>query len=61
VFADDVLPVYDVSDEVATVVDAEPQIWEALMDADLAWLDPARRTTGPVHNGAAPRESRRSQ
>jgi hypothetical protein len=35
VFADDVLPVYDVSDEVATVVDAEPQIWEALMDADL--------------------------
>lgn len=36
VLADDFLPVYDVSDEVATVVDAEPQIvWEALMDADL--------------------------
>jgi hypothetical protein len=31
VLADDFLPVYDVSDEVATVVDAEPQtVWEAL-------------------------------
>src|SRR4030095_3999559 len=30
------LPVYDVSDEVATIVDADPQtVWEALMNADL--------------------------
>jgi len=36
VLADDFLPVYDVSDEVATVVDAEPQVvWEALIDIDL--------------------------
>jgi hypothetical protein len=36
VLADDFLPVYDVSDEVATAVDAEPQtVWEALMHADL--------------------------
>jgi len=42
VFADDFLPVYDVSDEVATVVDAEPQVvWEALMDVDL--LDVGKR------------------
>ena len=35
-FADDFLPVYDVSDEVATVVDADSQtVWEALMDVDL--------------------------
>jgi hypothetical protein len=34
--ADDLLPVYDVSDEVATVVAAEPSaVWRALLDADL--------------------------
>ena len=33
---DEFLPVYDVSDEVATVVAADPQTtWDALMDADL--------------------------
>jgi hypothetical protein len=42
VFADDFLPVYDVSDEVATVVDADPgAVWEALLDADL--LEVGRR------------------
>ena len=42
VLADDFLPVYDVSDEVATVVDAEPEVvWEALTDADL--LEVGRR------------------
>jgi hypothetical protein len=36
VFSDEFLPAYDVSDEVATVVDADRQtVWEALMDADL--------------------------
>ena len=31
-FADEFLPVYDVSDEVATVVAAEPEaVWEALL------------------------------
>jgi hypothetical protein len=36
VFADDFLPVYDVSDEVATVVHADSQtVWVALMDVDL--------------------------
>jgi hypothetical protein len=36
VLADDFLPVYDVSDEIATVVDADPQtVWKALMNADL--------------------------
>jgi hypothetical protein len=36
VFADDFLPVYDVSDEVATVVHADSQtVWEALIDVDL--------------------------
>ncbi len=34
--ADEFLPVYDVSDEVATVVEADAQTtWDALMDADL--------------------------
>ena len=33
---DEFLPVYDVSDEVATVVEADAQTaWDALMDADL--------------------------
>jgi hypothetical protein len=42
VLADDFLPVYDVSDEVATVVDAETQlVWEALIDVDL--LEVGRR------------------
>jgi hypothetical protein len=36
VLAEDFLPSYDVSDEVATVVDADPQsVWKALMNADL--------------------------
>jgi hypothetical protein len=35
-FADEFLPVYDVSDEVATVVAAEPQVvWEALLGVGL--------------------------
>ena len=42
-FADEFLPVYDVSDEVATVVAAEPQVvWEALLEADL--LEVGKRT-----------------
>jgi hypothetical protein len=37
--ADDFLPAYDVSDEVATVVDADTStVWESLMDADLVEL-----------------------
>ena len=37
--ADEFLPVYDVSDEVATVVHAEaPVVWDALMRADLIAL-----------------------
>jgi hypothetical protein len=36
VLADEFLPAYDVSDEVATVVQAEPPVvWQALMEADL--------------------------
>jgi hypothetical protein len=36
VFADDFLPVYDVSDEVAIVVAADPKtVWDALLEADL--------------------------
>jgi len=36
VLVDEFLPVYDVSDSVATVVDADPQtVWDALMDVDL--------------------------
>jgi hypothetical protein len=36
VLAEDFLPVYDVSDEVATVVDADSHtVWDALMNADL--------------------------
>ncbi|MDP9255523.1 MAG: hypothetical protein M3Q31_03065 [Actinomycetota bacterium] len=39
---DDFLPVYDVSDAVATMVDADPlTVWEALMDVDL--IDVGRR------------------
>src|SRR3974377_554707 len=42
-FAEEFLPVYDVSDEVATVVAAEPHaVWEALLDADL--IEVGRRT-----------------
>ena len=34
--ADELLPSYDVSDEIATTVDAAPEtVWEALLDADL--------------------------
>lgn len=41
-FADEFLPVYDVSDEIATVVAADPQVvWQALLDADL--LEVGRR------------------
>jgi hypothetical protein len=36
VFADDFLPVYDVSDEVAIAVAADPKtVWDVLLDADL--------------------------
>jgi hypothetical protein len=36
VLAEDFLPVYDISDEVATVVDADSHtVWDALMNADL--------------------------
>jgi hypothetical protein len=39
VLADELLPVYDVSDEVATVVHAEtPRVWRAVMDADMIAL-----------------------
>ena len=42
-FAEEFLPVYDVSDEVATVVAAEPHaVWEALLDADL--IEVGKRT-----------------
>jgi hypothetical protein len=38
-FADDFLPVYDVSDAVATVVDADrARTWDALLDVDLLKL-----------------------
>ena len=37
--ADELLPVYDVSDEVATVVHAKtPRVWRAVMDADMIAL-----------------------
>ena len=42
-FAEEFLPVYDVSDEVATVVAAEPHaVWEALLEADL--IEVGKRT-----------------
>lgn len=42
-FAEEFLPVYDVSDEVATVVAAGPHaVWEALLDADL--IEVGKRT-----------------
>jgi hypothetical protein len=38
-FADDFLPVYDVSDAVAVVVDADREVtWQALLDVDLLKL-----------------------
>jgi hypothetical protein len=41
-FADEFLPVFDVSDELATVVEADPEtVWDALMNVDL--LDVGRR------------------
>ena len=41
-FADEFLPIYDVSDSVAVVVDASPaRTWDALMDVDL--IDVGRR------------------
>ena len=37
--ADELLPVYDVSDEVATVVHAEtPAVWQPLMNVDMIAL-----------------------
>jgi hypothetical protein len=37
--ADDVLPLYDVSDAVATVADADPEVaWRAVLDVDLLKL-----------------------
>ena len=42
-FAEEFLPVHDVSDEVATVVAADPPaVWEALLDADL--IEVGKRT-----------------
>jgi len=42
-FADEFLPVYDVSDEVAAAVAADPRVvWEALLDADL--IEVGKRT-----------------
>ena len=42
-FAEEFLPVYDVSDEVATVVAADPPaVWQALLDADL--IEVGKRT-----------------
>jgi hypothetical protein len=39
VLAEEFLPAYDVSDEVATVVEANPRVvWDALVDADLIEL-----------------------
>lgn len=50
-FADEFLPVYDVSDEVATVVAAEPHaVWQGLLDADL--IEAGKRT--PLAGLAAP-------
>lgn len=43
--ADDFLPVYDVSDAVAVVVDAEQSTaWDALMEIDLADLGRKKRS-----------------
>ena len=51
-FAEEFLPVYDVSDEVATVVAAGPHaVWEALLDADL--IEVGKRTPLAVLLGAA--------
>lgn len=45
--ADDLLPVYDVSDGVAVVVDADPATtWEALLDADLLEVGRLRPMVG---------------
>jgi hypothetical protein len=44
---DDFLPVYDVSDAVATVVDADPQtVWDALLDVDLIEVGRRRPLVG---------------
>lgn len=49
--ADEFLPIYDISDAVATVVDADPATtWNALMDVDL--LDVGRRRPGVAILGA---------
>ena len=55
-FAEEFLPVHDVSDEVATVVAADPPaVWEALLDADLIEVG---AHLGPRAAGAGPRDSR---
>jgi hypothetical protein len=47
VLADDFLPVYDISDEVAVVAEAEPaDAWSALMDADLIAVGMERPLVG---------------
>jgi len=44
VLVDDFLPAYDVSDSIATVVDANPQtVWDALMAVDLIEVGPPKR------------------
>jgi hypothetical protein len=46
-FAEQILPVYDVSDEVAVVVDAEPPVaWDALMACDLIEVGRRRPLVG---------------
>jgi hypothetical protein len=51
VLADDFLPAYEVSDEVATVVEADTStVWQALMDADL--IEVGRRTPSVAVLGA---------
>jgi hypothetical protein len=52
-FAEEILPVYDVSDEVATVVAAGPHaVWEALLDADLIEVGKRTRSPGRGHSVA---------
>ncbi len=52
-FAEEFLPVYDVSDEVATVVAADPHaVWQALLEAELIEVGQRprlARVTGAPH------------
>jgi hypothetical protein len=51
VLEDEFLPIYDVSDEVATVVGADPpRVWESLIDADL--IEVGRRNPSVAVLGA---------